>query len=119
MKKVIGSILLIIIFNDCIGQDCNDLPNSFSSYKSAIAQIEKTDFLFTDKLPPNSSTWILSADYYSCDKRIGYLIYSTVKGEEFIHQGVPITIWKEFISAKSKGMYYDHNIKDKYKLQLR
>lgn len=118
VKKAIVSILFIAIFGICNGQDCNDLPNSFKSYKSAITQIEGTDFLFTDKLFPTGSTWILSADYYSCDNRIGFFIYSTAKGEEFIHKGVPINIWKEFKSAKSKGLYYDYNIKGKYKLQL-
>jgi len=118
MKKAIVSILFIAIFGICNGQDCNDLPNAFKSYKIAITRIEGTEFLFTDKLPPNSSTWILSADYYSCDNRTGFFIYSTAKGEEYIHQGVPISIWKEFKSSRSKGSYYDYGIKGKYKLQL-
>jgi hypothetical protein len=113
--------LIILFFTLVIssnGQTCKNLPNSFYTYNQAITKIKSSSFVFTDFLLPESSSWIESAKYFSCDKQVGYLIYATLSGKEYIHHNVPMNIWLSFKNASSKGSYYVKNIKGKYKLIL-
>ena len=113
MKPVLLYILCIISLS-CKSQDCKDLQSSFDSYAEARDAVKEATFNFTDKLPYGKSSWIMSANYYSCDDKTGYLIYTTDKGKEYIHEKVPVTIWKAFKNAPSSGSYYVANIKGRY-----
>lgn len=98
------------------GQSCKDLPDKFYSYSQAINAIQNATFKTTDNLPYGKSSWIIGANYYSCDGYSGYLVYKTDKGKEYVHEKIPIKIWTEFKMASSSGSYYVHNIKGKYRL---
>ena len=102
----------------CRSQDCNKLPQSFSSYGQAIRLVKNSDFIITEEANTSESSWITSANYYSCDGETGYFIYTTNRGYEYIHKGVPLRIWNGFKNASSKGSYYDANIRKKYQLRL-
>lgn len=118
--KIIVYIFIISTLISCSSkaQDCKNLQQTFSSYKAAIDKIRSTSFKFTDRLPSGKSSWITSANYYSCDGVSGYLIYTTKKAGQYIHQQVPLFIWQNFKNATSSGSYYDKNIKGRYKLPL-
>lgn len=98
------------------GQSCNNLPDKFYSYSQAINAVQNAAFKSTDNLPYGKSSWIVSANYYSCDGYTGYLVYATDKGKEYVHEKVPLKIWTEFKTASSSGSYYVHNIKGRYRL---
>jgi hypothetical protein len=98
------------------GQSCKDLPDKFYSYNQAINAIQNANFKTTDNLQYGKSSWITSANYYSCDGYTGYLVYTTDKGKEYVHEKVPIKVWSEFKTASSSGSYYVHNIKGRYRL---
>ena len=116
MRKII--VLIIVLFTlSCNSLDCKTLPNSYESYSKAIALIEQTTFNFTDEVDTSSSSWIRKANYYSCDNSTGYLIIET-DSENYIHQDVPIAVWKEFKDATSFGRYYNSHFKGSYKLTL-
>lgn len=117
MKKIIIAVSIIVYFvTPCKSQSCKDLPESFNSYSEAIDAIKEAQFKLTDKLPSGKSSWIIKANYYSCDNQVGYMVYTTAKGHEYIHEGVPKGVWLEFKNATSSGSYYDYNIKHKYRL---
>jgi hypothetical protein len=117
MKRLILLCFIVLGFVfTSYSQPCKNLPVSFTSYSQAVKAIKAADFSLTDKLPDGKSSWIVSANYYSCDRVTGYMIYSTIKGSEYIHEKVPIRVWNEFKNAASSGSYYDHNIKGKYRL---
>lgn len=118
MKYFIILLGLSLMQINCDGQTCTDLPTRFSSYDYAIKIVKKSDFTFTDYLPSGNSTWIMSANYYSCDNIKGYFVYTTIKGGKYIHANVPKYIWLSFKNATSKGSYYNKNIKGKYSLSL-
>lgn len=99
-------------------QDCPTLPESFTSYSQAIDFVKQSHFRIHETANTSNSSWITSAKYYSCDGISGFLIYTTNRGYEYIHKGVPINVWEEFKNASSKGSYYDHNIRHKYRLRL-
>ena len=80
-------------------------------YKAALFKVQET-------ANTASSSWITSANYYSCDGKKGYLIYTTNRGYQYIHKGVPIEVWEEFKNAPSKGSYYNQNIKHSFTLHL-
>ncbi len=110
-------ILILCLFTiSCKSQDCKGLPASFDSYTEARDAIKDATFSVTDKLPYGKSSWIMSANYYSCDGKTGYLIYTTDKGREYIHEKVPVAVWKAFKNAPSSGSYYVANIKGRYRL---
>jgi hypothetical protein len=117
MKNILFALVLLVSIN-CIGQDCKSLPKSFSSYQQAIALIKGSKFQLKQSANTSSSSWMASSNYYSCDGETGYFLYTTNRGYEYIHKGVPLSVWNSFKAASSKGSYYDHNIKGKYQLML-
>ena len=113
--------LLIITFLLLIGgsvnsQSCKQLPDKFYSYSQAIQEIKNATFKYIDNLPYGKSSWLMSASFYSCDGSTGYLVYTTDKGREYIHEKVPMRVWTEFKNASSSGSYYVQNIKGRYRL---
>lgn len=119
MKRLIIISFLFFTIVSCRSQDCNKLPNNFTSYSQAISLVEGSTFKIHETANTSKSSWIRSAQYYSCDGNTGYFIYSTKEGKEYIHKGVPIDVWEEFKKADSKGSYYDYNIRFKYQLNLK
>ena len=117
MKKIV-LILFILASIASEAQDCSKLPESFTSYSQAIQLVKNCTFQLKDVANTSNSSWITSARYYSCDGRSGYFIYTTNRGYEYIHKGVPTYVWEGFKNAPSKGSYYDHNIKGRYRLPL-
>ncbi len=97
---------------------CELLPTFFSSYSEALYQVKNADFEIEDKFRPGLGKWIDQFAYYSCDGSSGYLIMET-KGKEYIHQGLPLSKWKELKNAESAGSYYVKQIKGNYRLQPR
>ncbi len=118
MKRLLLVILLLEILTSCKSQDCRNLPDRFSSYSQAVSLVKRSSFKIEETANTSNSSWITSAKYYSCDGSTGYFIYTTNKGAEYIHKAVPISVWKGFKTATSKGLYYNTNIKNRYQLKL-
>lgn len=117
MKKIIYLLIFFLLHGGILkSQSCVDLPDKFYSFNQAIRAIKITSFKTIDNLPYGKSSWIVSAKYYTCDGIFGYLIYTTDKGKEYIHEKVPIRIWTEFKNASSSGSYYVYNIKGRFRL---
>ena len=117
MKKIFFTTIFYLLFGFVgQGQSCKDLPDKFYSYSQAIRAIKAATFKTIDNLPYGKSSWIASATYYTCDDKTGYLVYTTDKGNEYIHEKVPIRVWSEFKNASSSGSYYVYNIKGRYRL---
>jgi len=110
--------MVLVMILSCHAQDCNNLPSIFSSYSQAIALVQSSTFRVQETANTSSSSWITSANYYSCDGKTGYFIFTTIQGYQYIHRGVPIEVWTEFKNASSKGSYYDYHIKHRYQLML-
>ncbi len=96
---------------------CNSLPSSFASYDAAVSAVESADFEIADNANTSKSSWIRAARFYSCNNADGYFIIETDKGN-YLHQGVPITLWESFKAANSFGSFYDANIRHHCRLVL-
>ncbi|HMJ48684.1 MAG TPA: KTSC domain-containing protein [Ferruginibacter sp.] len=119
MKTLFICLLLLSHFNSH-SQDCKGLPSRYSSSSEAINRVKNSSFVLKDKLPDGKSEKIVSANYYSCDGEFGYMVYVYGKrARSFIHAQVPKNIWLEFKNAPSSEAYYDSNIRDKYKIELK
>lgn len=94
---------------------CSQITTPFQTYEEAKNTVESVDFKYADEVNTSKSSWIRGAQYYSCDGSTGYLVYQTDK-KEYIHQHVPIEVWKEFKNAESFGSFYNKNLKHKYKV---
>lgn len=111
-------IIGLLFIASCKGQ-CK-LDPKISSYSEAISSVRGMSFSYTDAMDEGKSSWISAANYYSCDGSTGYMIIKTDGGAgEYIHDGVPKRVWKEFKKAESSGSYYNENIKGEYKLNLK
>jgi len=120
MKSIVklSFIISILTFNiSCGGKDCNLIDGNFDSYKHAMQVIKSSDFEFSDHCDTSKSSWIYSAEYYSCDGKTGYFIIET-KSKNYIHSEVPIEMWYEFKNADSFGKYYNRRIKGRFRLTL-
>jgi hypothetical protein len=111
------AFLLLFILHPCVGQDCNKIPSSFSSYEQATNLVKSATFKIKESVVTSESSWIREATFYSCDSKKGFLIIKTDRGEN-IHQNLPIEIWKGFKSASSFGNYYNNYIKGNYQIIL-
>lgn len=98
--------------------DCNNLPKKFNTYNTALNIIKSSKFSYTDFSDSFNSSWIKSISYYSCDKKIGYLIVIARNGKSYIHQSVPFKLWEGLKLSKSKGSYYSTNLRGNYNLCL-
>ncbi len=94
---------------------CNNIPYYFSSYEEATRTVRSKKYKIKDILDPVDSDWIASAEFYSCDGKVGYFIYTTIKGSrDYIHEKLPYQLFLGFKNADSPGSYYRANIKKKY-----
>jgi len=99
-------------------QDCNHLNLNVSSYSRAIELIKQAQFKVEEQQNMRSSGWIKRAEYYSCDGKKGYLILHLEKGQSYLHQNLPVSVWKEFVNASSYGSFYNKRIKENYQFRL-
>ena len=97
--------------------DCKQLPTSFATYEEAISKVKAAKFKINETINTERSSWIRGLSYYSCDGTTGFLIMKTDK-KEYIHTGVPYTLWQDFKKASSLGSFYDLNVKHKYHLDV-
>lgn len=119
MIKFYFIILLLLCFScskeNLTSSDCTQITASAKTYDEATNIVELTDFKFVDDVDTSSSSWIRSADYYSCDGETGYFIYTTDK-KKYIHENLPLDVWNDFKNAESFGAFYNKNIKHRYRL---
>ena len=97
---------------------CEDLPTYYYSYARALSTVKNTSFSFDDAANTTGSSWVRALHYYSCDYQTGYLIMRTDK-KEYLHNRVPMKIWKQLKNTQSKGEFYNQFIRHRYALNLR
>ena len=100
-----------------LGTNCQELPIQYNSKEEAVYQIKGADFMIEEMTPMALRSWIRSARFYSCDGALGYLIAWTDRSE-FVHQDVPIKVWRELKKNNSLDNYYKRNIRGKYPLKV-
>jgi hypothetical protein len=117
MKQFLIYLLLFVTIS-VKAQNCNAIPNSFSSYEQAVKAISNSTFSYTDKVKTSSSSWIRSATFKSCDGKKGFLIIGT-DSHPYIHQNVPLSLWQNFKRAPSFERFYNSYLKKKFLLYIR
>jgi hypothetical protein len=96
---------------------CESLPSSYGSYEDAKNQISSATFPVQESANTAGSSWMRSANFYSCDGQQGFLIIGT-DNQTYIHANVSVGLWEEFANASSKGSFYSRNIKGRYSFNL-
>lgn len=115
MKPIIKLFVVFCFLSsllNCQSQNCNiNLDNK--NYQEAIQEIKQANFDLEQKINV-SSTWIKRIEYYSCDNEIGFLIMTTFKNKQYLHNYVSIDLWNKFKEADSFGRFYNSNLKGRY-----
>lgn len=117
MKKILLYILITIALSACKKYKCNTINSDFQTFEEAKNVINNTRFKYCDDIKTSKSSWIRSASYYSCDKKVGFLIIST-DVKDYTHKNVPIEMWHEFKNADSYGKYYNRNLKGRSQFHI-
>ena len=91
-----------------------DVKN-INEFHEAIATVKKLHFTVDEDVNTSRSTFIQAAHYYSCDGKTGYFIIK-IKDFEYIHENMPIAVWKGFKGSSSFGTFYNLNIRNKYQM---
>ncbi len=120
MKKALLIIFTTVSLIACKNKtDCTELSGTYSTFVEARKDITKANYPIKKIQSTPESSWIKRIEFYSCDEKEGYLIIYTTRAEEYIHAHVPINVWEEFSTSKSKGSYYNTNIVNRYPFQLK
>lgn len=115
LTKILLLSFIALLSISCNSQNCSDLKEDFTTYEQAKRSIEKTNFTLSDTCNTSKSSWILGAEYYSCNNKNGYFLIKTKK-KTYIHKNLPKGMWNEFRKADSFGKFYNSKIKGKYQL---
>ena len=111
-------VLAILLLTSCDGRiSCEDKLEIPSSYADLEKKLNNTKFRYSDELGLKKSSWITNCFYYSCDLKTGYFVLY-VKDKKYIHSEVPIEYWTYFKNSKSKGSFYNQEIRGKFILTL-
>jgi hypothetical protein len=99
------------------GVSVRSVAPGFATYEEAIDWVRNTSGLFCESTDTERSSWINSAEFCSDGSGTGYVIVG-LRGKEYIHAGVPESVWRDFTGAPSLGRFYDYNIRGRYRLEL-
>lgn len=95
----------------------SNAPPPFATYDEAMDWVRNSSGLSCQSTDTERSSWIHSAEFCSDGSGTGYAIFE-LRDKEYIHAGVPASVWLEFTRAPSLGQYYDFNIRGRYRLEL-
>ena len=120
--KQLGTTILFIVPIFCMGQNCKDLPKSFTSFTDALSHLYQTEFPFSDErretiqsLSEKKNAKLVQGSYFSCDKKNGYAVFIFLPGDIFIYEDIPMKLWEEYKKCLSTDIYYETNILTKHK----
>ena len=116
-SKSIVLWVMILVAISCKQHDCSELQSQFISYQEAENIIQSTNFPYLDNCNTSKSSWILEADFYSCDNVTGYFLFKTKKNS-YLHKDMPKALWIDFKKADLFGEFYNKKIKGRYQLLL-
>ncbi|MFN8430540.1 MAG: KTSC domain-containing protein [Spirosomataceae bacterium] len=117
LKKLFYALTILFLISCNNGVSCHNQFNKPSTFVELEYQLENTEFSFFEELGLGNSSWITNCFYYSCDLKTGYFVLQ-VKDKKYFHGGVPFNYWISFKKSKSKGYFYNRNIRGKFKLSL-
>lgn len=99
---------------------CSELSHQYKTYQEAYTIITKSQFEFHQKKLLTLSSLLSKLEFFSCNKKSGYLLIEYDNNIAMLHQNVPINIWQNLFLEDDPLDYYETNIKHnkKYKLQI-
>lgn len=114
--KLVLSYLIIYAFLGCNRVcDCEKISNS-NTYDEAVNKAK--DCGASDSKMTSNSSWIRKISFYKCDENSGFVIIKTDR-DDYIHSGVPKSVWLDFKNANSYGEFYNRNLKGRFRFSLK
>jgi hypothetical protein len=98
----------------CKGKRCSKIPEYFNSTDNSIQVIKESNFRTVDSVKIFDDDWMAAATFYSCNGKIGYLIFRFKQGDEKLNPKVPFSLWKGFKESPDKRNYYENEIRKKF-----
>ncbi|MEZ4908985.1 MAG: hypothetical protein R2771_15405 [Saprospiraceae bacterium] len=98
-----------------VSSDCNNVPHMFPNFKYAQNYIRSLDWNLIDNVKFDGNSWILGAEYYSCDEITGYFIIKAAH-KSYIHDSLEVELWNRFKKTSEPGRYYNNYLRGKYQM---
>lgn len=119
MKNLLYLIIILLLPYWGYSQinNCDLLPKQFRSYEEAISLVKSAKFKIKDEVNTAKSSWVREAFYFSCDGRVGFFLIKT-DNKEYMHEGLPYSLWVDFKNSSSFGTFYNFYIKNKFHLRI-
>jgi hypothetical protein len=58
LSFILLTVLILVILQTCVGQDCNKLPLSFSSFQQASQLVKSSTLKIKENVNTSKSSWI-------------------------------------------------------------
>jgi hypothetical protein len=95
--------------------DCDSLDIALLSLDEAISKVENSKFRYQQQFKISRTYGVMSARYYSCNGKSGYLIM-VVDKKNLIYLEVPKSVWDALITSSDINAYYKSEIEENYEL---
>jgi hypothetical protein len=95
--------------------NCDSLDIALLSLDEAISKVESSKFRFQQQFKISRTYGVMSAKYYSCNGKSGYLIMLVDK-KNLMYLEVPKTVWDTLITSSDINAFYKSEIEENYEL---
>jgi hypothetical protein len=95
--------------------NCDSLDIALLSLDEAMAKVESSNFRFQQQFKISRTYGVMSAKYYSCNGKSGYLIMLVDK-KNLMYLEVPKTVWDTLITSSDINAFYKSEIEESYEL---
>jgi hypothetical protein len=95
--------------------NCDSLEIRAFSTDDAISIIKQSSFRYQQQFKISRTYGVMSASFFSCDGKLGYLIVKVEK-KDYIYIDVPKSKWTGLISSADINGFYDEEINGNYEV---
>ena len=95
--------------------NCDSLDITLLSLDEAILKVESSKFRFQQQFKISRTYGVMSAKYYSCNGKSGYLIMLVDK-KDLMYLEVPKSVWDTLITSSDINAFYKSEIEESYEL---
>jgi len=119
MLKLSLIVIIFFSFTSCFSyKTCGQFPKSFRSVEEAEMRLSAVECeAHFDSVSFPTGTSIRKAQFFTCDKMLGYLLIVT-PDKKLLYRNIPYQYWKNMTKARSFEHYFSQNVQYKFPVYL-
>lgn len=116
--RSVSACLALVLFEAIIHFSCKGKPDScsqlssasYKTYEDVVLAIKRKTYEFQDSLPIWNGERLRFVRYYSCNRNVGYIVFSYIQKPEDYRCDVPMRVWEEFKKSDDKEVYFEKTL---------